>query len=163
MLVLPELRFSYFEIEHTISSKQALEVFEKIKFLQHYYPDFYDWYFKVFISGLLKGERKIILAMTNHKICGLILLKKNTHEKKVCTLYVDDYARGFKVGEVLLGMGMSYFERDYELTGYIPMLTVPEEKNLFFKKIFEKQGFVVVQRVSGMYRKDRDELIYKLS
>ena len=52
------------------------------------YPDHCDHYFNKYIPGVFDGEREIITCYINNKIAAVAILKKDTEERKISTLFV---------------------------------------------------------------------------
>ena len=53
------------------------------------YHNFNKWYQKLFTDdGTLNADREIILCQIKDEIAGIIILKRQTDERKICTLRV---------------------------------------------------------------------------
>lgn len=119
------------------------------------YPHFYEWYFNLFyFNGILKSDREIIFCEKYGIICGVIILKKQLYEKKICTLRVSRYFQHQGIGTNLLEMGLEWLKCDK------PLITVNKRIMPQYKKIFKYFGFVEVDRKWAYYSVFSSEYAY---
>ncbi|QPB41678.1 GNAT family N-acetyltransferase [Rodentibacter haemolyticus] len=123
------------------------------------YPDILSWYKKVDQEIRKNPEnREMFISLSNESnafcISGLMILKNTRDEKKICTLRVGDKYQG-------QGMGSEFLDKAIEFLGTnTPLITVPEESDKLFSKIFSKYGFEKTEEISGLYREGKKEYIY---
>ena len=98
------------------------------------YPDYIDWYQRVFLTGLKRGERALIVATNRKHLVGCALVKKTPDESKICTLFVHPDHRGKGIGTQLMKASLSYL-------GPHPLLTVSEQNLAQFQPLLNKFNF----------------------
>lgn len=75
------------------------------------YPNFEDWFGKIFVEALREDTRRdIVLAVEGTQIAGVLILKDMDGEKKICTLVVLPAFRK-------QGIGNEFFEIAFEYLG----------------------------------------------
>lgn len=122
--------------------------------LRLFYPEFNSWISKVVIPGLIRGERSIILEYRGEDLAGLAILKDSLVEKKLCCLQVMPKFQG-------LGIGLTLFEKSFELLNTkTPLLSISEEQNDNFSKIFKYYGFEIGGNYHQYYRPLKNELSF---
>jgi len=142
------------------SSKLPVD-YQLLTFCQHLfkdiwkcYPDFFQWVNKKVIPGILNDQREIVCVISKGLISGFVVLKNTNKEKKICTLYVEPYARKFGVGTMLLNISK------VRLNENKPLITVSEDRVSEFKTIFSNNGFELVGNISDIYQKGKKEFIF---
>ncbi len=119
------------------------------------YPNFTRWYHSLYTAeGLLKKEREIILCKNGDNIAGVMILKQDENEKKICTLRVSPVYQGLGIGSRLIEKSFEYFDNDK------PLITIHISKYHEFKKLFDHYSFSLEQQVQGYYGLLRSELSY---
>ena len=75
------------------------------------YPNFDDWFGKIFVEVLMDNvRREIVLAMDGTTIAGILILKDIDGEKKICNIVVlPDYRKQ--------GVATTLFEMAFEYLG----------------------------------------------
>lgn len=116
-----------------------------VTFLRASYPNFDEWFFSKVIPGLLNGERTVILEQRESRVVGLLILKHNEDERKLCTLRVrPEYESR--------GVGIKLFEKAFEtLETSEPLLSVSEIALPKFRRIFRHFGFTLEKSYLGIY------------
>lgn len=108
------------------------------------YPDFSQWYARLFRSGsILDADREMLLSVYEDKVTGVAILKRS--EQKVCTLRIVDGFRGQSIGTRLL-------KESCELLGTsTPLITVSSTHLREYRKLFKRFGFKMEDRRYAYY------------
>lgn len=143
---------------YLIQNENREKVFEEIGiFLAdsiNDYPRHNEWYRGIIREFKAGFDREIIVAYDGKEIAGVSILKKSQLEKKICSLRVAKEYRGNGLGRALFQKSLDYLETDK------PILTVSQNKENEFKKIFKYFGFSLEQIYPGKYRPDLSEYCY---
>lgn len=129
-------------------------VFKKIAFLRSEYPDFYRWYHDTVLNGLSAGTRNIYLAKSFGEIKGVLILKNTSQEKKICTLYVDEFSRSNGIGSRLMNIAMNEFH------GENPLITVADNHIKDFRPLLSNYGFREEDTLPNYYTSGRIEYTF---
>ena len=129
-----------------------LKFYEITFFLNDSYPGYKDWFSK-HIIGCFKNERTILYTKDNDKISGLIFLKKDSDESKICTLYVLPEYRNMDIATKLIEASFKYLETSK------PLATINSSKLEMFSRIIDKYGWEITEEISDMYNKGETEII----
>jgi ribosomal protein S18 acetylase RimI-like enzyme len=149
-LVASEASFGKFS-NYDVGSTFYTEVFAKIKRAEELYPGFSGWYWDKVISDVECGTKKFITHEVSGVIQGVVIIKNDVNESKLCNLTVFE---GFRNK----GIGLELFEKSFEFLGTEkPFLTVSEEKYSEFKRLFDYYGFEVTSVKDGLYRPGKIE------
>ncbi|MBQ3696154.1 MAG: GNAT family N-acetyltransferase [Alphaproteobacteria bacterium] len=123
------------------------------------YDNYADWFKRVFVPGLKKGERGYIVAKEEKgKVVGCALLKDTPNEKKICTLFVRSDWRG-------RGVGTELMKSCLKALGPKPLLTVSHKNFPQFKPLLQRFGFElsskrrVKDRIEYCFNDQRAEVI----
>lgn len=143
------------------SEKDLLPICEKlynmIDFICEDYPKHKSWFYKKHLpeTFIHDSGRDIIFAYDNDKnIYGTSFIKEDNIEKKICTLFVDEKARGLGVGTILVEKSMQI------LNTTKPMITITDYKLPMFKGLIEKYGWEKTEEVYGLYNDKYKELVF---
>jgi hypothetical protein len=137
-----------------------------------YYPEFRKWYASKVVSGFFNATRSIILiesdGETEDRIAGVSIVKRitfpNTHAK-ICSFYIDEYARQSGLGTRLLKYSLSELGHDVGATDII--MTVPEERLIGgfggapFDRFLIDSKFELIDHARHLYRYGKTELIWR--
>ena len=133
------------------------ELYEMTDFICEDYPKHKSWFYQKHLPAtfLYGSGRDIIFAYDEDKNkYGTAFIKEDENEKKICTLFVAEKARG-------LGVGTKLVEKSMEILGTTkPMITIAEYKLPMFKRLIEKYGWEKTEEVSGLYNDRYKELVY---
>lgn len=133
------------------------DLYEMTDFICEDYPKHKSWFFQKHLKETLsdKSSRDIIFARNKENInLGVAFIKKDEKEKKICTLYVKENARG-------LGVATKLVEKSMEILGTTkPMITLADYKLPMFEGLIKKYGWEKSQEVSGLYNERSIELVY---
>ena len=120
-------------------------------FLRSDYPNFVSWFRKRVETSLKKGTRKIYIAVPSEdptKIAGVLILKDESYEKKICTLCVLSEYQHCGIGTALLQHSISI------LNVSKPLITVSGRCIKEFHSIFSKFGFSLFGEYPKYYLPD---------
>lgn len=131
-----------------------------LKGLEKGYPNILKWFKeKVSFNSKLRKNREILLAISsdekqNIKFLGFAILKDTIEEKKICTIRIsEEYQRK--------GVGEELFRKAFEVLGTDkPLITVSENNEECFKKLFKKFGFKKIEEKKDLYAQGIKENIY---
>lgn len=131
-----------------------LRVYRSLSYLNAEYPFFREWYFNKVYSGVIKGERDIILARHKHAIIGVAIVKNTTHERKICTLRVSSKFRRNNVGKALFLRSMDVLDCEN------PVITVSDKRVAQFSPLLRYYGYKLTEVRKGYYSDKRAEYVY---
>ena len=138
----------YSKIEH---DNEILEkLYSKTKNLEKDYPLHYKWFHEKFAKELDGIKREIIYYEIEDKIVGVIFLKKNLEEKKICTIIIDEEYRNLGIGTKLLEESFKFLETTK------PLITMPDYKENCFKKIISKYEWKKTQIINECYSQNSE-------
>ena len=135
-----------------ISYKRKIYYF--IKVLSKEYPNFNEWYNRLFEKFELIEGREIIFCLYNEKVIGISILKKTEEEDKICTLRVNKNFQRMSIGKNLIELSLEWLENDK------PLVTLQKSRYLQFKKLFEYYGFKIEDEKFGYYKLFSTELSF---
>ena len=117
-------------------------VLDQLAFLRNAYPDFVQWFQQKVIPGLKSGHRCIYIATPindSKRIAGVLILKKETTEKKICTVCVFPQYQNQGLGTTLLRQSIQDLQTPHPLIT-ISSLYLPEYYSLLNKFNFSLWG-----------------------
>lgn len=119
------------------------------------YPKHHEHFWTKYVPGIFVGDRQIIACYVRNKISGVAILKKDSEETKLSTLYVSDKYRGKGVATAIL-------EEAFKWLGTCkPLITIADYKVAMFKGLIEKYGWELTQVLESGYYNDRSkEYVY---
>lgn len=121
------------------------------------YPKHKSWFYQKHLPATFIPDsgRDIVFAYdANGKTYGTAFIKQDPQEKKICTLFVSEEARG-------LGVGTKLVEKSMKLLGTTkPMITLADYKLPMFQGLIKKYGWVKTETVEGLYNDKHKELVY---
>ena len=121
--------------------------------LKRNYPNFEQWLEKKVMTQL-GDTRKIIVALSERVIVGVMVLKNTVSEQKICTLWVQEEYRKNGIGTELIKCAIEELETKY------PLITVSENSYMNFLPLMEKFNFQLKRRYRGYYRPGVIEYAY---
>lgn len=150
--------------EYTYYSKLSIieqvlyktKIFDFLRKLNKQYPHFDDWYERLFYYGgvSLNKDREIIFTEKVGRICGIIILKRQNTEKKICTLRVDSAFRNQGIATELIKCGLEWLGCDK------PVITVSRRLKPQYKGLFDYFGFKVEDSKWAYYSLFTSEYAY---
>lgn len=150
----------FYTLSSLISNHTAFMTFAKASysvtdFICKDYPNHFKWYWKKEIPRVFDGSGEVITCVVNQKVAGVVFLKKDAQEKKICTFFVSEKYRGRHIGTKLLEMAFKY------LGTTKPLITISDYKVKMFEGIIKKYGWVLTQKMSkGYYNDTSCEYVY---
>lgn len=129
-------------------------VFDALSHLEETYPGFGRWYWEKVVPGLGDGTRMALQATCGGAVEAVMIAKRTTGERKLCTLWTSDRVRGEGVGASLLSEALGWLQDSS------PLMTVPEERMPQFRRILRGQGFSLTGIVDSMYRPGAKEYVF---
>lgn len=136
------------------NSQLAIEhIYGVLSPLNREYPNFKYWFFNTVVPGLSNGTRKIFVAMVSDKIAGILILK-DSHEKKICTLRVLPEYRRMGIGRQLMEQAVQTLKTNR------PLITVSDEHLDEFNPLFAEFGFSATAAYINCYRQGSTEYAY---
>lgn len=120
------------------------QIFNLTKSLVRIYPNYENWYFSTFLSGLQKGERGIVVAEEQGVLMGVALFKDTPQEKKLCTLFVPKAYRHRGIATNILKTVVKELKQK-------PLISVSEGHLAQVLPLFNKMGFRVSVCKKGVY------------
>lgn len=124
----------------------AHDVWPVLRSLEAVYPGFGRWYWDKVVPGLATGERGLFLIGPASSPKALAIAKRDSGERKVCTLWVKPSERSRGLGRRLLEEAVDWVGVDR------PLFTVPQERYAELLPLTQKLGFRETARVESLYR-----------
>ena len=119
------------------------------------YNNFNSWFVGLFDSdALLSEDREIFICEYDFQLVGVIILKRNNIENKICTLRVAKPFQKQGIGRHLMELGFEWLNDDK------PLITIHNSKKREFSKLFEHYNFQLEEKRWGYYRLFSTELVY---
>lgn len=134
--------------------QEACAVWPTLAPLKATYPGFSNWYWSKVVPGILRGTRAILRQGSLNAPLGLAIVKRDSAENKICTLWVSEVGRGRGLGRELLEEAIDWIGDDH------PLFTVPAHRYEEFQPLMERFRFQETQRLNSLYRPGVVEHIY---
>lgn len=122
--------------------------------VSNFYPNFYSWLAFTFIQGIDSGARSVIYAIEHGNVVGMALLKKTTHENKICTFYIREEFRNRGYGSALMTASLK------ALSGKSVIITMSEKRVPLFAALLRQHNFSLSHSVQGLYKDDEQEFFF---
>ena len=136
-------------------TKIIKEIYQTTKHLKEAYPNYKKWFFNKQVKGCYNQSRNIIFVKNKQgKIVGICCLKKESDERKLCTLYVVPDYRMQGVGSLLLKEAINFLGTEK------PLITFAEDILPMFEKIIKKYDWKLVEVADGIYKEGVKELCF---
>ena len=134
-------------------SKAVLAIYLQTSYNHDQYPEYLKWFYTVNLPRIFKGEGDIIFYLDGLEIVSLSTLK-NTDEKKICTLLVnEDYQKK--------GYSKQILEDSFEYLGTDkPLITIPSKRLKEFSKIIDAYHWHQTSKTNEYYS---EEVIFNAS
>ena len=134
-------------------SKAVLAIYLQTSYNHDQYPENLIWFYTVNMPLIFKGEGDIIFYLDGLEIVSLSTLK-NTDEKKICTLLVnEDYQKK--------GYSKQILEDSFEYLGTDkPLITIPTKRLKEFSKIIDAYHWHETSKTNEYYS---EEVIFNAS
>lgn len=134
-------------------SKAVAAIYMQTAYNHEQYPGYLKWFYTVNLPRIFKGEGDIIFYLDGLEVVSLSILK-NTDEKKICTLLVnEDYQkRGYS--KQILEDSFEYLQTETLL------ITIPTKRLEEFDKIIDAYHWSESSRTDEYYS---EEVIFNAS
>ena len=112
------------------------------------YPDHCDHFFSKYVPGIFDGKREIITCYIDDKIAAVAILKKDTNERKISTLFVKpEYQKR--------GIAIELLEKCFAwLKTSRPVVTIADYKLDQFARVIEKYDWIETGVLADGYYND---------
>lgn len=132
-------------------------VLDQLAFLRNVYPHFVQWFQQKVVPGLKLKQRSIYIvtpANDSNCIAGVLILKKEVTEKKICTLCIlPQYQKQ--------GLGTILFQRAIqELQTPHPLITISSLYMSEYDSLLKKFNFSLWAKYQDYYKKGSVEYSY---
>lgn len=147
-------------IAEDVCVKSQKSLYNNLIELAESYPKFEEWYQNKIINDLkLKNKkREVIIALNQVKekmiVSGIVILKKDLNEKKICTIRVHENFRDKGLGTKLFKESFKYLETEK------PLITISENRMNDFKNHIEKFEFELTETLPNYYKKGMKEYVF---
>lgn len=146
---------NYIDSNHKLFSDIVSKAYNITDNICKDYPKHFEWYWKKTVPAVLEGTREIIVATIDKKIVGIVFLKKEADECKICTLLVLEEYRGKGIATMLLKEAFEY------LGTTKPLITIGSHKIEQFSAIIKKYNWKQTQVLNeGYYNDTSKELVF---
>lgn len=140
------------EFRNPESLPELYQIFQIIKPIGNYYPDFSNWYFDKVMPGVILGQDRIIVAEKQNQIIGVSIIKNTSDEKKLRAVRIIDDMQSKGYGLYLIDESLKQLNCDK------PLASVSEEMLHFYSRLFiERYNFSLDKVHKGLYRKGKLE------
>ena len=135
----------------------AKKIYDITDFIYEDYPKHKEWYFHKQLPRIFTPCGEILFARPEENpdsIIAMACLKKDSEEKKICTLYISEKYRGHHLGTRILEESMKF------LGTTKPLITLADYKLPMFQPIIEKYDWKLTEVVNGFYNDRSKELCF---
>ncbi len=146
-------RYYFYSKQNNNDNVFLNKLYNITKNLEKDYPSHYNWFYDKFIKELDGIKREIIYCTINDEPIGIVFLKNDKNEKKICTIMVKEEYRKHGIGNMLLKKSFEFLDT------ITPMITMPDYKEKCFKKIIEKYHWKKTQILDSYYSNNK-ELVF---
>ena len=128
-------------------SKTVAAIYMQTAYNHEQYPEYLKWFYTVNLPRIFKGKGDIIFYLDGLEVVSLSILK-NTDEKKICTLLVnEDYQKR--------GYSKQILEDSFEYLGTeTPLITIPTKRLEEFDKIIDAYQWSESSRTDEYYSEE---------
>ena len=128
-------------------SKAVLAIYLQTTYNNDQYPEYLKWFYTVNLPRIFKEEGDIIFYLDGLEVVSLSTLK-NSDEKKICTLLVnEDYRKK--------GYSKQILEDSFEYLGTeTPLITIPTKRLEEFDKIIDAYQWSESSRTDEYYSEE---------
>jgi hypothetical protein len=135
-------------------SCQLNQIFWELSSVYGMYPGFRNWFFEKGTITSRTQQRAIFVRKVATRIVGVAIAKRSVSERKLCTLWVADDARGSGVASNLADSAFDWLETSH------PLFTIPEEHISEFRGLLRGWQFSDGQALKGYYRENKIEYVF---
>lgn len=140
-------------------ARRVAEIYMVTDWLSEYYPDHCDHYFSKYVPGIFDGTREIIICYIDSEIAAVAILKKDSHERKISTIYLKPKYQPSNISNVLLSR---LLERSFAwLETTQPLMTIADDMLDQFANYIKKYNWVETQILpDGYYNNHSREHVF---
>lgn len=131
------------------------KAYEVTDYLCKDYPNYFNWFWLKTIPAVINGTREIFVCTISQEIAGIVILKKEDCEQKICTFLVLESFRGKHLAAILL-------EKSFDFLGTTkPLISIASDKLDMLKNIVKRYGWKQTQVLNkGYYNKTSQEIVF---
>jgi hypothetical protein len=133
---------------------QLNQIFSELSSIHGMYPRFREWFFEKGTISSRTHQRAIFVRKIATRIVGIAIAKRCISERKLCTLWVADGARGLGIASDLADSAFDWLETSH------PLFTVPEERISEFQGLLRDWRFSNGQTLKAYYRDNKIEYVF---
>jgi hypothetical protein len=133
---------------------QLNQIFSELSSVYGMYPGFREWFFEKGTINSRTQQRAVFVRKVATRIVGVAIAKRCVSERKLCTLWVADDARGLGVASDLADSAFDWLETSH------PLFTIPEERISEFRGLLRDWQFSEGQTLKGYYRDNKVEYVF---
>lgn len=138
---------------HTFEIKAGL-AYNFLYELNYEYPFFRTWYTERVLKNMHRGTRHLDVVIYNKRIAAVLILKREQHEKKICTLRVHPAFQGNGIGRQLILRAFTLLETER------PLISISDQRITQFSKLLKYFNFKLSDIKQGFYKKNIEEFIF---
>ena len=128
-------------------SKAVAAIYMQTTYNNDQYPEYLKWFYTVNLPRIFKGEGDIIFYLDGLEVVSLSTLK-NSDEKKICTLLVNEDYRKKGYSKQILEDSFEYLQTE------TPLLTIPTKSLEEFDKIINAYHWSESSRTDEYYSEE---------
>jgi len=139
---------------HSVHQALTFTAWDRLCHLEITYPGFEKWFWGKVVPGLGSGQRTILCRQDSEGVSAIAITKRGELERKICTVWVRETARGRGLAFDLMQEAIDRLEVKR------PLLTVPSERFAEFEPLTKRLGFIETKRHLSLYRRGVIEHVY---
>ena len=128
-------------------SKAVAAIYMQTTYNNDQYPEYLKWFYAVNLPRIFKGEGDIIFYLDGLEVVSLSTLK-NSDEKKICTLLVNEDYRKKGYSKQILEDSFEYLQTE------TPLITIPTKRLEEFDKIIDAYHWSESSRTDEYYSEE---------
>lgn len=128
-------------------SKAVAAIYMQTTYNNDQYPEYLKWFYTVNLPRIFKGEGDIIFYLDGLEVVSLSTLK-NSDEKKICTLLVNEDYRKKGYSKQILEDSFEYLQTE------TPLITIPTKRLEEFDKIIDAYHWSESSRTDEYYSEE---------
>ena len=128
-------------------SKAVAAIYMQTTYNNDQYPEYLKWFYTVNLPRIFKEEGDIIFYLDGLEVVSLSTLK-NSDEKKICTLLVNEDYRKKGYSKQILEDSFEYLQTE------TPLITIPTKRLEEFDKIIDAYHWSESSRTDEYYSEE---------
>ena len=128
-------------------SKAVAAIYMQTAYNHDQYPGYLKWFYTVNLPRIFKGKGDIIFYLDGLEVVSLSTLK-NSDEKKICTLLINEDYRKKGYSKQILEDSFKY------LVTETPLITIPTKRLDEFSKIIDAYHWKETDRTDEYYSEE---------